>query len=130
MIQSYKHISVLPDPMFSFRTIEVKDVYQYKKIVGDESIITDLSIYSYKTFVSLSVHHIKKANYLWTGKNELPSVIDYLTLSHLDIFDVEYNLLTEKRVVSILNTSLFIFVDFKPEAFFREVTNNKLRFDI
>ena len=130
MIQSYKHITVLPDPIFSFRTIELKDIYQYKKIVGEESIITDLNASSYNTFVSLGVHHIKKVNYLLTGKNELPSVSEYLAISHLDIFDVECNLLKERKVVSILNTSLFIFIDFKPESFFREVSRNKYRFDI
>lgn len=130
MIQSYKHITVLPDPMFSFRTIELKDIYRYKEIVGKESIITDLNSYSYNTFVSLGVHHIKKANYLLTEVNEIPTASDYLAINHLDIFDEEYTLLTRKKVVSILNTSLFIFVDFKPESFFREVTRNKLRFDI
>ena len=130
MIQSYKHITVLPDPIFSFRKIALKDVYRYKEIVGRESIITDLNFYTYSTFVSLGVHHIKKANYLVTGRNELPTVSEYLTLNHLDIFDVEYTQLTNEKVVSILNTSLFLFVDFKPEAFFREVTTNTQRFDI
>ena len=31
-----------------------------------------------------------------------------------------WNLLIKDKVVSLLNTSLFVFVDFKPEAFFRK----------
>lgn len=130
MIQSYKHIMRLPDRMFSYKTINIEDVYKYKEIVGKESSFQDLSKYTYATFVSLAVHHIKKANYLITGEDILPPVEIYLDMNSLDIFDEEYSLLMKQRVVSILNTSLFIFVDFKPRAFFREITSNNARFDI
>ena len=130
MIQSYKHIQCLPDHNFYRRTIALSDVYRYKQIVGEESIIQDITKYTYATFVSLAVHHIRKAYYLVSGENELPDVEDYLNLATLDIFDAEYSLLLNKNVISILNTSLFIFVDFKPNAFFREVTHNNARFCI
>ncbi len=120
----------LPDRMFSYKTINIEDVYKYKEIVGKESSFQDLSKYTYATFVSLAVHHIKKANYLITGEDILPPVEIYLDMNSLDIFDEEYSLLMKQRVVSILNTSLFIFVDFKPRAFFREITSNNARFDI
>lgn len=129
MIQSYKHIQKLPDLDFSYRTIELEKVHHYKQIVSEESILQDLTKYSYTTFVSLAAHHIKKAYFLITEQDVLPTLNSYLTMNHIDIFDKEYSLLCDHRIISILNTSLFLFVDFKPSAFFREITNNKFSFD-
>lgn len=80
MMQSYKHITHLPDDEFKYRCVDMDQIKKYKELVGRESKYTDLTQYTYETFYSLAVHHLRKANMILTGSYETPLVSQYLVL--------------------------------------------------
>lgn len=130
MMQSYKHFSVLPDDSFETRSVSIADCLRYKQLVGEVSLFTDINAYTYKTFISLLVHHIRKANFILTGQYCLPNYEEYLTWNSAGIYEIQYKSLLEKEIVYVLNTSIFIFADFQPEAFFRTVGRHAVDYDI
>lgn len=130
MMQSYKHFSFLPDDSFESRQVTVDECKNYKRIVGDMSSFTDINAYSFSTFVSLIVHHLRKANFLITGRYETPSCDEYLSWSGTEIFDCQCGRLENSNSVLVLNTSIFLGVDFRPSEFFRMISVRACEFDI
>jgi len=124
MMQSYKHFAVLPDPSFESRKVSVQDTHSYKEIVGKESNFTDLGKYDYILFYSLCVHHVKKANLVLSSVYALPSCSTYLDWSQVDIFDLQVSMVEASSELFVLNTCIFILVDFAPDKFFRFVANH------
>ncbi len=122
MMQSYKHFNILPDNTFAGKTIDVNSIVKYKSIVGAESKFKDLTHYDYRTFFSLSVHHLKKANYILTGKYELPLLEHYFDIDYGQIYDKQLELINDQDKVWILNTCIFSLIDFAPEKYFKFVT--------
>ena len=99
-------------------------------MVGNESSFTDLNQYSYFTFLSLAVHHIRKANYILSGKYTLPDVEDFLAWGGLNIYDIQCAMFALGNEVYVLNTSIFMIMEFAPNNFIHQVTTSKERFDI
>ena len=130
MIQSYKHLVTLPDPGFENRSVTIAQTKQYKQIVGDESAFTDLSAYNYPIFMSIAVHHIRKANKLLTGKYCLPGTDEYMSWKGSDIYDVEYSLMEQHGIINVLNTVIFLLVDYRPHHFFESISTHSNDFDI
>ncbi len=130
MMQSYKHFSVLPDDSFETRSVSIADCLRYKQLVGEVSSFTDINAYTYKTFISLLVHHIRKANFILTRQYCLPDSEEYLTWNSARIYETQYKSLMEKEMVYVLNTCIFIFADFQPEAFLRTVSRHAVDYDI
>ena len=130
MMQSYKHFSTLPDDSFADRCVTINECQNYKKIVGDMSKYTDINEYSYRVFISLLVHHLKKANYILTGRYILPDYEDYILWEGSKIFEKQYHFLEENESVYVLNTCIFLLVDFKPMFFFRSLKHHLNEFDI
>lgn len=130
MMQSYKHFAFLPDDSFINRKVTVDECRFYKKIVGDMSGFTDINKYSFITFVSLIVHHLRKANYLITGKYVIPSCEEYLSWDGAKVFDCQYKLLQTYSSIFVLNTSVFLDVDFRPSEFFRMISKRAHEFNI
>ena len=130
MMQSYKHFASLPDDTFASRLVSIDECRCYKKNVGDMSGYTNIFDYSYVTFVSLIVHHLRKANLLLTGNYSIPSYEDYLKWEGAEIYTRQCCCLSENERFFVLNTSVFLWVDFKPEAFFREISRHKSKFAI
>ena len=130
MMQSYKHFSVLPDDTFKIRSVTLAECLHYKQLVGEMSSYTDINVYTYNTFISLLVHHIKKANYILTGNYCLPKVEEYLTWESARIYEIQRSFLSEMEKVYVLNTCIFIFADFQPVSFFRNVSRHIIDYDI
>ena len=130
MMQAYKHFPFLPDDSFATRQVSIEECRYYKQIVGDTSGYTDINDYSYVTFVSLIVHHLRKANLILTGNYSIPSYEDYLTWQGSEIYKLQCSFLEEKHIVFVLNTSVFLGVDFKPKGFFQEISKHESKYDI
>lgn len=130
MMQSYKHFTRLPDDSFADKKVNLEQIKQYKYVVGNESSFTDLNQYSYFTFLSLAVHHIRKANYILSGKYTLPDVEDFLAWGGLNIYDIQCAMFALGNEVYVLNTSIFMIMEFAPNNFIHQVTTSKERFDI
>lgn len=130
MMQSYKHFSPLPDDNFASKKVSLEQIKQYKKLVGDESAYTDLNQYSYFTFLSLAVHHIRKANYILSGQYTLPTAKEFLAWNNVNIFNEQYAMFTSDHEIYVLNTSIFMLMEFAPNVFIHQVTTYKEKFDI
>lgn len=125
MMQSYKHFSVLPSPTFATLEVELNNVKRYKEIVGKESKFTDLDKYNYVIYFSIAVHQLKKANKIVNNKYEIFNINEYLKFDFSKIYDCEINLLNTRKVISVINTCVFVLIDFAPKKFFDFVSAKK-----
>jgi hypothetical protein len=130
MMQSFKHFGILPDDTFKDRKVNVWQISHYKELVGNESKFTDVTKYSYIMFVSLAVHHIRKANYLLSGQYELPDLDAYFTWSSLVLYDLQRAMFAGAGEVYVLNTSMFLIMDFAPAIFLHQIRTSQDKFDI
>lgn len=121
MMQSYKHINILPDDSFSEKCVTLEQCKEYKKIVGEESAYTDLSKYDYILLESLAVHHVRKANRIINGEYGIPSKEEYVGWHGLDIYSKQMENLEKEGIVYILNTCIFMLIDYRPQHFFEKV---------
>lgn len=130
MMQSYKHLKQLPDDSFSDRTVAVEQCRSYKKIVGDESAYTDLSKYDYFVFESIAVHQIRKANRIITGEYVVPSQEEYYNWTGLEIYNKQIEEIEKRGIIYVLNTCIFMLIDYRPRHFFENVCFNRNEFYI
>ena len=130
MMQSYKDFSALPDDSFKERSILVDKVKDYKQHISKTSCLSDPKRLQYSTFVSIAVHHLRKANWILTGEYKIPEVENYLRWNGQDVFDKQVQLVNDERLVWILNTSVFLLVDYSPNRFFEGVKRKRQEFDI
>lgn len=128
MMQSYKHFCSLPDNQFYKVTVSIDDCKKYKQLVGRISGYTDITHYTYQIFVSITAHHLKKAQYLLTGRFELPDIDEYLSWMQTQIFDKQMQMKAQCGCVSVLNTCVFILIDYNPSSFFRQLKDRKSQF--
>ena len=125
MMQSYKHFECLPCPLFEFYEVPLDQAKEYKRYIGEMSNFKDLTKYTYITYYSIAVHHLKKANKILNGFYLLPSKSEYFDFKATPIFDYQVNLLELSNNISILNTCIFALVDFAPSKFFAFVSRHK-----
>ena len=130
MMQSFKHFSTLPDDTFCTKKVNTAQLSRYKELVGNESNYTDVTKYSYLTFFSLAVHHLRKANYILSGKYELPEVDVYYTWNSLDLYDKQCALFNTQGEVYVINTCIFMLMDFAPISFLHQANTCREKFDI
>lgn len=121
MLQSYKHFANLPDHTFAKRFFDYSDssVSSYKELVDRVSRYKDVRHYNYNTFYSLAVHHLRKLNYILTGSFSVLTKDEYLNIHFVGVYDYEVDLFKRQRMVSVLNTCIFVLCDFAPTRFFR-----------
>ena len=130
MMQSYKHFSRLPDDEFYKVEINIDDCSRYKEYIDKISGFKDIRSYRYEIFVSLTVHHLKKLNYILTGEYVIPESDDYEKLSPLDLFDKQVDKTKNAKCIYVINTSIFILIDYNPSNFFAQLKSNKSMFSI
>ena len=121
MLESYKHLRRMPDHAFKDRTVSLEDCLSYKQLIDNESAYQDLRALNYQTLTSLIVHHLRKANYILTDRYELPEKDAFLDWNHQAILDHERTLVEQEKRVSVLNTCMFVIVDYQPSNFFKNV---------
>lgn len=126
MMQSYKHFDILPSLKFENLEVTLDEVKRYKEIVGKVSGFTDLNKYSYITYYSMAVHHLKKANKLVNGLYEIPDIDEYLKMNFCDIYNWQLNSFKNRRIISVLNTCIFTLIDFAPNKFFSFIQKHKI----
>lgn len=130
MMQSFKHFTRLPDPDFASLKIPIDDCRRYKQIVGEVSKYTDVTKYTYPHFMSIAVHHLRKANLIMSGVYETPKKEDYLQWNYVQIFDKQIEEKDTNNAVFVLNTCIFILVDYRPSSFFMQLLDRKQQFSI
>lgn len=130
MLESYKHLQKMPDPTFKDRTVSLEECLSYKQLINSESAYQDLRVLNYQTLTSMIVHHLRKANYILTDDYKLPEKDAFLAWNHQTIFERERTLVEQEKHVSVLNTCMFVIVDYQPSKFFKNVQIHKDQFSI
>lgn len=129
MMQSYRHLKALPDLAFLNSKLLKEDFSQYKEIVSNESFNNDISKYDYTVLASLAFHHLTKLVFIQTHHLKFPSIEDYDALNYAEIFDIQcVNL--KSNFIWIVNTCILILLDYKPEAFFDQITKHSTTFQL
>lgn len=129
MMQSYKDIQNMPDYSFLEKRVAKDEFKTYKYLVGNRSNYTNLNLYTNVVLISLVTHHLIKANYILNGKPIMMNYSDYDKLNYLDLFDIQCDNL-KSGFIYVINTSIFLIVDYNPTVFFNRIKKHKSIFDI
>lgn len=124
MLESYKHIKSKNDFEFFNRNILIDDLKNekgkwYKKLVNEESGFLNPALYSNDDFNFLIQMHFKKAYFMLYG-----TILDtvtkeiYKTINNSQILITQINNLNSQGIIQVINTSLFIVIDYNPTMFF------------
>ncbi len=119
MLESFRHLRSLDDEEYVERKISISDVPEYKRIVDMECLpqLKQLNTYDEKIFSAIIARNLEKAGVLLDGRKEI-SMDDYLSWGNTDLFDVQCEELCARGLLYVLNTSVFIVVDYNPSVFF------------
>ena len=126
MMQSFKHFYCFPD--LGYRT-RFASPYRYKERVGEESRFSDLTKYTYETFVRIAVQNIKKAYDILYSQYILPSCDDYLAVEWSKIYLQEVAIFQERSETHVLNTLSFFLIDYNPTRFLEMVVRHPEKYD-
>jgi hypothetical protein len=126
MMQSYRHMSRIPDPNFKLSKVSHSDCYEYKRIVGDESSYTDLNKYNFAVVINFIYHHYSKMNYLLNGKYNCGTIDEYISKNDENLkrlLTLQNTLFGKSSEIYIINTSIFYIIDLLPETFYKKYSN-------
>lgn len=128
MMQSYKHFEYLPDDEFKNLKVTIQECKKYKELIDSLSHYGDVSQYTYEVLISLAVHHLKKANYIISGAYDIPDQAEYSQWELVDVYDQQILHKEKDDWVYVLNTCIFILIDYNPTAFFHSIRSHKCKF--
>jgi len=129
MMESFRHLTTMPDHDFLHRKVSMEGLTKYKETVGHESSYTEMNKYNYPIVTQIIAHHLIKYHYLTKAKPFSPTLNEFENFNAttdkklLDIQDHQ----VQNGWISIINTSVFYIVDLKPKSFFgAQLTNFEL----
>ena len=126
MMQSFKHFISFPDPGYRYRCASP---YGYKELVGRESRFSDLTKYSYETFVRIAVQNVKKLHLILHGSYALPPKEAYLEIDWMSVYGIELEMFDEQGITHVLNTLCFFLLDYNTSNFFSMVARHREKYD-
>lgn len=114
MLESYRDCDSFFDEGYQNNTISVDRTRDYKQIVARRKLTrVHLDTYSRENFDGLTKMNVYKLNSLMSGIWGKPEYSLYRDLSQTDkILKKQMDLLKQKRELSVLNTSLFMMLDY------------------
>ena len=124
MMESYKHFKKLPDDGFGERIIKTSEIIDYKMIVDICSNYRNLDLFTYAEYYSIAVHQLRKCRKILWGDYEIPEPEEYYTWNLCEVYDKELDNLSY-GFVDVLNTCIFILVDYSPIRFFKFIREHE-----
>lgn len=121
MMQSYRHLAEPYDEGYLHRTVTIGQIRDgYKALVDKEChpLLKDLGKYDRETFLMIVLMNLRKADLVMGGEGVNPDPEAYLGWDLSEVLDAQRQLLSEKGIVYVLNTSVFNVVDFDPGIVF------------
>lgn len=128
MMQSYKHLKSLPDMEFKDRMAAVAETSSYKELVGNESTVIQLEKYTYPVWMAICGHHLMKLEYILHAKYELPDAEDYLSFRQEQLFDAECKKHEEEHMVDVVNTAVFLLMEYEPVRVLEDMKRHRDRY--
>ena len=126
MMQSYKHLTTLPDVGFVGRCVDHADVLRYKELVDSQALaeLKQTKKYTFETFISLTYHHLMQARYILSGTKTDVTTTDDLSVDYPKVFDNQLMKWTTSSSCFVLNTSLFILIEYMPKQFLQRISRH------
>lgn len=126
MMQSYRHLKALPDNDFLNRVVDHPDILHYKELVGQECLdeLKQMKKYDYETFVTLTAHHLLKAQRLLPNLSARLSLENYHAINYADIYALQVKKWRDTSSCYVLNTATFLLIDYQPQEFFRRIVRH------
>jgi len=104
------------------RVVPKEDLGQYKKLVNKRGCKIKLCDYSKRTFNKTIKLNLLKASLLILDKKDLPAFAVYQEqVNQKNIFMIQDHHLRNKKTVSILNTSVFLVVDYLGKSYYESL---------
>ena len=119
MLESFRHI---PDPEgFGYLDLKVfrADIgHNYKGKAASEGskLLSDIAKIDITLMERILILNLMKSNMIMNGCRILPDAEIYLRISGVGILEKQTRALSEEGWIYVLNTSVFIVVDYSPEA--------------
>ena len=132
MMQSYKHLKLLPDTDFENRTVKLSDIKQYKQLVSLESFSELVKAHEYNHFQLYEIvyHHYCKREKILGRNYKINADSRYDSHEDIKIFDKEVIQLERDEFCDVLNTSVLIYFEYYPQKFIKEITTHRNKFRI
>ena len=126
MMQSYRHITGEGDSDFKDRIVPIDLGKRYKSLVDKEAWnrLKQINRMDRGLFRQIIEMHLSKLNYLVNNSYHIPTYQEYVSATGDKILDIQLKFIEEKRSISVLNTSIFLIVDYRPSWFFNDVKLN------
>ena len=126
MMQSYKHLKALPDVGFVGRCVDHADVLHYKDLVDSQALpeLKQTKKYTFEIFISLTYHHLMQARYILSSTKTDVTTIDDLSIDYPKVFDNQLFEWTTNSSCYVLNTSLFILIEYMPQQFLQLISRH------
>lgn len=128
MMEAFKDCDSFDDDNYLSRMIELKDIKQYKSIVGTRKMANKrLDKYTINDYSQLARQNVKKARTMFPNFNENVSYKFYnkeISQSNILIHEAEY--IQSLKKISVLNTSSFFVLDYygNKDGFFDKAMGN------
>lgn len=103
--------------------MSMEQISQYKKIVGDESVCTDIRRYNKQMFDYIISLNLKKAQYILTN-NIYESIVDaYQNLDEQKLLYEINEQFQHSQMVPVLNTSVFFICDYNINLIYETISS-------
>lgn len=114
MMESFRDCDSFFDPSYRNRDTSIDDLRRYKSIAGQRRLSgIALDKYSRENFSDLTRMNVYKLNSMMTACWDAPTYQQYLEMAECkNILDNQISKVGNERKVSVLNTALFILVDY------------------
>ena len=115
-MQSYRHLKGKDDPGFKDRKSQVNLGRKYKSLVDQEAWnrLKQINTLNREMLRWLIEQHLSKMNYMINGSFEMPTYRSYRQMSGETVLDKQLETIDRQGSVYVLNTSIFLIVDYRP----------------
>ena len=117
MLESYRHV---PDPYstgYLSLSVSGEEIRRYKEVSGKKGSIdlSDISKINGELMERILILNLMKANVVMNDDGSFPDYDLYMGLDGCDLFIKQAGMLSDENRLMVLNTSVFIVVDYSPK---------------
>ena len=127
MLESYRHVRSLDDLSYLDCLVNTDDIKSYKRIVNEEGIpvLSQLSKMNKDIWVRLIELNLRKTDLILGFGKEVPDYDTYITeFIQRNILERQLDVMDTENYLYVLNTSLFMMVDYNPGEFLRMIAGD------
>lgn len=128
MIESYKDCNDFFDKNYETEVIAIDKIVDFKEIVGKKKLSNiRVDKYNKDNVENLIIQNIFKMNSICKLKWEMPDYNDYIDETN-NVLNAEKRMVLNTKQISVLNTSLFLVVDYfgDKEGFYTNLSSKSL----